>query len=127
LLILFYRGNFFIQIYLSRVFNKKGNTMNKMLFMLPCIMASFFVCSMEQQPHNIKLSPRKSSGTPLQSVTKGRRLTDSDSPSVDSPLKREDSPVYSRVRSQSRESDRFVKDENIKSRVLQRTSSADKK
>jgi hypothetical protein len=101
--------------------------MNKMLLMLPCIIASSFLCSMDQSSQMIKLSPRKSSGSPLQPVTKGKRLTDSDSVNMDLPLKREDSPVYSRVRSQSRESDRFVKDENIKTRTLQRTSSADKK
>ncbi len=101
--------------------------MNKVLLMLVSITASSFLCSMEQSSQVIKLSPRKSSGTPLQPVTKGRRLTDGETLSVDSPLKREDSPVYSRVRSQSRESDVFVKEENIKTRVLQRTNSAEKK
>ncbi len=110
--------------------------MNKVLLMLPCIMASFFICSMDQSNQIIKLSPRKSSGSPLQPVTKGRRLTDSDIVNVDCKKQKPkvtelDAPVvpvmYSRVRSQSRESDVFVKEENITTRTLQRTSSADKK
>jgi hypothetical protein len=82
---------------------------------------------MEQPNQIIKLSPRKNSGSPLQPVTKGRRLTDSDTVNVDLVTKKQESPVYARVRSQSQESKVFVKEENIKTRTLQRTNSAEKK
>jgi hypothetical protein len=107
--------------------------MNKIVFLLSCVTVSFFLCAMEQQtsPHRSSshaldtLDSLRSKPSPRQSSP--RPLTTTQPDFVTSTRPRMPSNPIVRVKDQSKNSEKFLAEENITSRTLQRTNSADKK